>query len=68
MSTSSFNKTQKGLDVLLDLNNIEYNINKNYWVKFSAIQVQSGIHRPHGIKYSLSLHNQYGKRLGTCMK
>ena len=51
------------LESLLDLNGIEYCIVTGYWVRFSAIKITPNEHRPVGIKYSLSMHNNYGTRL-----
>jgi hypothetical protein len=51
------------LETLLELNGIEYGIGAGYWVKFSAKKMPPSEHRPHGIKYSLTMHNQYGTRL-----
>jgi len=57
------NKTRKSLRALLELNGIEYGISGGYWVKFSVIEVEFNKHRPHGIKYSLTMHNKHGTRL-----
>ncbi len=51
------------LELLLDLNDIEYCIVAGYWVKFSVIKITPSKHRPFGIKYSLSMHNNHGTRL-----
>ena len=51
------------LELLLDLNGIEYCIVAGYWVKFSVIKISPNEHRPFGIKYSLSMHTNYGTRL-----
>ena len=56
-------KARKDLEVLLELDGIEYGISNGYWVKFSVIETKPNRHRPHGIKYSLTMHNQYGTRL-----
>lgn len=52
-----------GLETLLELDGIEQRIINGYWVKFSVKLVEPDIHRPHGIRYSLTLHNPYGTRL-----
>ncbi len=54
-----FNKIRKSLRALLELDGIS----DGYWVKFSVIEVEFNKHRPHGIKYSLTMHNKYGNRL-----
>ncbi len=48
---------------LLDLNGSSYWCDKNYWVKFEAIKVHKDQHRPHGIKYSLTLHDRNNTRI-----
>jgi len=39
------------------------NLGNGYWAKFEAKQVQVTADRPHGIKYSLTLHDDAGERL-----
>lgn len=34
-----------------------------YWWKVEAWQVQPSVHIPHGIRYSLTLHDHYGTRV-----
>lgn len=34
-----------------------------YWTKFEVQRVEPSKHRPHGIKYSLSLHNKSNQRV-----
>jgi len=51
------------LEALLELDGIEYGIGTDYWVKFSAKKITANEHRPFGVKYSLTMHNQYGTRL-----
>ena len=63
MKDTKFNKTRKSLKALLELDCIEYGISGGYWVKFSVIEVEFNKHRPHGIKYSLTMHNKHGTRL-----
>lgn len=54
----------RGLDTLLELNGIEYWLNDNYWVKFEVYQVANVTSQvPHGIRYSLTLHDRYNKRI-----
>ena len=63
MNDKKFNKTRKSLRALLELDGIEYGISGGYWVKFSVIEVEFNKHRPHGIKYSLTMHNKHSTRL-----
>lgn len=53
----------KGLDTLLDLDGLRMNLGNGYWAKFEAREVEVTADRPHGIKYSLTLHDDGGERL-----
>ncbi len=63
MKDTKVNKTRKSLRALLELDGVEYSISGGYWVKFSVVEIEFNRHRPHGIKYSLTMHNKYGTRL-----
>jgi len=53
-----------GLNYLLDLDgNIEFQNDEGYWVKMEVSRVAVTAERPHGIKYSLTLHAPEGARL-----
>ncbi len=53
------------LDYLLDLDGEVIVLDKeaNYWVKFSAKVVEISADRPHGIRYSLTLHDKQNRRI-----
>ena len=53
----------KGLQTLLDLDGESFWINENYWVKFAVTVVEISLHKPHGINYSLTLHNRLNERI-----
>ena len=36
---------------------------QKYWTKITAVQVEVTVHRPHGIKYSLTLHDSNNSRI-----
>lgn len=65
----SFNLKQQelkdiGLDHLLGLDgNIEVQNEEGYWVKMEVSRVKVTAERPHGIKYSLTLHAPDNTRL-----
>lgn len=62
MSSQESNAT--GLDYLLGLDgNIEFQNDDGYWVKMDVTRVAVTPERPHGIKYSLTLHAPDGTRL-----
>lgn len=54
----------KALEYLLDLDGEHYMIDAvlGFWVKFEVKEV-SEEHRTNGIRYSLSLHDQWNKRI-----
>lgn len=53
-----------GLDTLLDLDGDTYFVDEpGHWVKFEVRTVEVTPERPHGIRYSLTLHAPDGTRL-----
>jgi hypothetical protein len=55
---------EKGIDTLLDLDGIIIEQTGGYWTKFEVrrtLQMTEEI--PHGIRYSLTLHNRHGERI-----
>lgn len=51
------------LENLLNLHGEVFPMENGYWVKFEAIQVEMSSSIPHGIKYSLTLHNSRNHRV-----
>ena len=51
------------LQTLLDLDGIIYPLENGYWVKFGAKKVKPTPQIPHGISYSLTLHDRNNTRL-----
>lgn len=53
------------IENLLDLDGIRYVVDERLglWVKFEAKRVSITKDRPHGIRYSLSLHNRSNERI-----
>ena len=51
------------LQTLLDLDGRIYWPNSRYWVKFEAKRVEATEKIPHGIKYSLTLHDYNNTRI-----
>jgi len=51
------------LQTLLDLDGRIYWPNSRYWVKFEAKRVKATEQIPHGIKYSLTLHDANNRRI-----
>lgn len=56
-------KKDAELQTLLDLNGIVFWPKPGYWVKFSVKTVEPSKHIPHGIIYSLTLHDRYNRRI-----
>lgn len=52
-----------GIDTLLDLHGSILDQGCGYWIKIEAWQVEATRGIPHGIRYSLTLHEPYGRRL-----
>ena len=51
------------LENLLNLDGEVFPMDSGYWVKFDVKRVGVSISIPHGIKYSLSLHNKRNNRV-----
>ena len=56
-------KRDPGLETLLDLDGSILDQGAGYWVKIEVHQVTASSAIPHGIRYSLTLHEPYGKRI-----
>ncbi len=51
------------LDTLLDLNGVVIEQPGGHWVKFEVRRVDAREEIPHGIRYSLTLHDHQGTRI-----
>ncbi len=51
------------LAFLLSLDGYEFRFISGYWVKFEARGTEATKGQPHGIKYSLTLHDPKGRRI-----
>ena len=51
------------LQTLLDLDGLVFWPNANYWVKFNVKMVTPTDQIPHGVRYSLTLHDRNNSRL-----
>ena len=52
-----------GLETLLQLDGEIFPMDNGYWVKFKVHRVEPNEHIPHGIRYSLTLHDKNNKRV-----
>jgi hypothetical protein len=53
----------KSISTLLDMDGNIIEQDYGHWVKIIAHRVEPNEHVPHGIKYSLTLHDKYGTRV-----
>jgi hypothetical protein len=60
---SSGMREDPGIVTLLDLHGQIIDQGDGFWIKVEAWQVQATRHIPHGIRYSLTLHEPYGGRI-----
>jgi len=51
------------IETLLNLNGEIFPMENGYWTKFEAYKVEPSKQIPHGIKYSLSLHDRNNERI-----
>lgn len=51
------------LETLIDLDEFIAEIGNGYWVKIEAKRVLRDSAKPHGVKYSLTLHDARGNRI-----
>ncbi len=58
-------KPDVSLYYLLELDGIKYVVNEHLglWVKFEAYEITPSAARPHGVKYSLTLHDRTNQRI-----
>ena len=52
-----------GIETLLDLHEQIIDQGQGYWIKIEAYWVQPTPDIPHGVRYSLTLHEPYGRRI-----
>ena len=56
-------KRGHSLELLLDLDGLNFAQEGGYWIKYEVSAVATSPERPHGIKYSLTLHDPQGERI-----
>lgn len=54
---------KSGLETLLELHGQIIDQEDGYWIKIEAWRVDATRNIPHGIRYSLTLHEPYGQRI-----
>jgi len=63
MAKKKYSIEDASLDTLLDLDGEIFPMDNGYWTKFEAFRVTSTPQIPHGIKYSLTLHDRNNTRV-----
>ncbi|NIA10789.1 MAG: hypothetical protein GWP10_13945 [Nitrospiraceae bacterium] len=63
MTKKKYSSEDASLDTLLDLDGEIFPMDNGYWTKFKAYRVPSTPQIPHGIKYSLTLHDRNNTRI-----
>ena len=56
-------KRDHSLELLIDLDGLNFIQAGGYWIKYEVSAVEKTPERPHGIKYSLTLHDPQGERI-----
>ena len=52
-----------GLETLLQLDGEVFPMDNGFWVKFEIRIISKNVHIPHGLRYSLTLHDKFNKRV-----
>ena len=63
MTEKKYSKEDETLETLLDLDGEIFLMENGYWTKFEANRVESTQHIPHGVRYSLTLHDRNNTRI-----
>lgn len=56
-------KRDHSFELLIDLDGLHFVQQGGYWIKYEVSAVEKTSMRPHGIKYSLTLHDTQGERI-----
>ena len=63
MTKDKYSKEDASLDTLLDLDGEIFPMDNGYWTKFEASRVIPTPQIPHGIRYSITLHDRNNTRV-----
>ena len=58
-----YKRDDASLELLLNLDGEIFPMDKGCWTKFEVKRVAPGRNIPHGIKYSLTLHDRHNRRI-----
>jgi hypothetical protein len=56
-------KAEEGWDYILDLHRQKIGYDNGYWVTIRAVRIEPDDGRPHGLQYSLTLHDENDDRI-----
>jgi len=60
---NTYDPKRQGLEYLLDLDKETYEVGGGWWVTIRAVNVAPTKERPHGLQYSITLHNPRAERI-----
>jgi len=63
MKDKRYSKEDETLVTLLSLNGEIFPMDNGYWTKFEVYRVNPEQNIPHGVRYSLTLHDRYNHRV-----
>jgi hypothetical protein len=63
MTRKRTSRADATLETLLDLDGTIFLMDNGYWTKFEAVKVTPSSQIPHGIKYSITLHDRNNTRI-----
>ncbi len=63
MTNNKYSKKDTSLETLLDLDGEVFPMDNGYWTNFEARRVEPSDQIPHGIRYSLTLHDRNNIRI-----
>ena len=63
MKTKQYSGEDESLVTLLNLHGEIFPMDGGYWTKFEVYRVNPDQQVPHGIRYSLTLHDRYNRRV-----
>jgi len=63
MTERKYSENDSSLNALLELNGEIFPMDSGYWTKIEAHRVVPDRHIPHGVRYSLTLHDRHNHRI-----
>jgi hypothetical protein len=63
MTIKTYAEEDTSLITLLELDGEIFPMDNGYWTKIEAYKVEANEHIPHGVRYSLTLHDRHNNRI-----